>query len=138
MNADLVATLRTLVLSLPSVVAVAGSRIFMSADLPAGYDPRAVAATVALTGPAILFSDRGGRVGPTSVIVETTYQVRCYAADAVTAGDLDARLFTALHDRARGRIRAVRCTTTGQHVSDYPQTGWHLFLSSWQVTAVFA
>ncbi|MEI7769560.1 MAG: hypothetical protein WCI67_06210 [Chloroflexales bacterium] len=135
---DLTATLRALILGLPTVAAVAGTRIFIAAELPAGYDPKAVATSPALTGPAVLFSDRGGRPNVTSVLLDSTYQARCYAADQQTARDLDARLLAALHDRARGRIRVIRCTTTGQHVSDYPQTGWHLYLSTWQVTAVIA
>ena len=39
---DRSASLRTLILSLPTVVAVAGQRVFLSAELPAGYDPKAV------------------------------------------------------------------------------------------------
>lgn len=135
---DVTAILRTLVRSLPTVAAVAGTRIYVSADLPPGYDPKAVASAPALTGPAVVFSEKGGRPGITSVLLDVSYQARCYAADQMTARDLDARLVTALHDRSRGRIRAVRCITTGQHVSDYPATGWHVYLSSWQVTAVIA
>jgi hypothetical protein len=134
--ASLIPTLRALVLSLPSVVEVAGTRIFIAAELPAGYDPKAVASTPALTGPAVLFSDGGGRPGSTGVILDSAYRVRCYAADEPTARALDERLFRALNDRSRGIIRSVRCTVTGQHVSDYPQTGWHFYLSSWQITSV--
>jgi hypothetical protein len=136
MSADLYTTLRTLVLSRPTVVEVAGPRVFIAAEPPAGYDPKAVASNAALTGPAVLFSDRGGRIGSTSVILDTTFQVRCYAADEPTARALDAHLLAALHDKARGRIRSVRCAVTGQHVADYPQTGWHFYLSTWQVTSV--
>ncbi len=134
---DLSAILRALILSLPTVVAVVGQRVFLAAELPAGYDPKAVTTTPTLTGPAILFSDRGGQPGRTSVVLDSIYHAQCYAVDQPTARSLDAALFAALHDRAAGRLRSVRCTTTGQHLVS-PRTNWHLYLSVWQVTAVIA
>lgn len=134
---DLSAILRALILSLPTVVAVVGQRVFLAAELPAGYDPKAVTTNLTLTGPAILFSDRGGRPGSTSVLLDSIYHAQCYAVDYPTARTLDHLLFTALHDRSVGRIRSVRCTTTGQPLIA-PRTNWHLAVSVWQVTAVIA
>lgn len=132
---DLSAILRALILSLPTVVAVAGQRVFLAAELPAGYDPKAVPANPALTGPAILVTDRGGRPGRTSVLLDSIFHAECYAVDQPTARRLDGLLFTALHDQSSGRIRAVRCTTTGQHLVS-PRTNWHLYVSVWQVMTV--
>ncbi|MEI8306092.1 MAG: hypothetical protein WCF99_03395 [Chloroflexales bacterium] len=134
---DRSASLRTLILSLPTVVAVAGQRVFLSAELPAGYDPKAVTTNPALTGPAILVTDRGGRPGITSILVDSIYHAECYAVDQATARALDGLLFTALHDQSSGRIRSVRCTTTGQHLVS-PRTNWNIYLSVWQVTSVMA
>ncbi len=132
---DRSATLRALILSLPPVVAVAGQRVFLAAELPAGYDPKAVASNPAFTGPAVLVIDQGGRPGRTSVVLDFLFHAECYAVDQPTARALDSLLFTALHDTARGELRSVRCTTTGQHLVS-PRTNWHCYVSVWQVLAV--
>ena len=140
---DMTTALRALILTTPprlppcmlTVEAVAGQRVFFGADLPAGYDPKAVLTNPTLTGPAILFSDRGGRPGRTSVLLESIYHAQCYATTQPIARDLDEVLFAALHDHARGCVRSVRCTTTGQHLVD-TRTNWHLYVSVWQVLAV--
>lgn len=137
MITDIDALVRACVLRLPSVVAVAGTRIYVATDLPPGYDPNAVPARPTTTGPAVFFTGRGGRPSVTSVLSDPTYLARCYAANEVAARDLDARLFVALHDRSFGRIRSIRCTVTGQHTQD-SATGWHFFLSTWQLIVVIA
>jgi hypothetical protein len=71
------------------------------------------------------------------VLLEPSYQARCYAATEPAARVLDGLLFTALHDQRYGRIRIARCNVTGQHTQD-PTTGWHFYLSTWQLTVVIA
>jgi hypothetical protein len=82
-------------------------------------------------------TNRGGNPNSTSVIATMTYQGRCYAATEEEARALDERLFAALHDQRRGQIKAARCNVTGQHTLD-PDTGWHFYLSTWQITIVIA
>lgn len=129
------ALLRTLLLRRPVLVQVVASRIYIATDPPAGYDPNPQAGKVATTGPAVLLTDRGGKPNSTSIIVDPTYQARCYAATEPGARALDALLFAALHDQSYGRIRVARCNVTGQHTQD-PETGWHFYLSTWQLTVV--
>jgi hypothetical protein len=136
MNAiDHGALLRTLLLRRPALIAVVATRIYIASDPPAGYNPNPQAGKAATTGPCVLLTDRGGRPNATSIIVDPTYQARCYAATEPEAHALDALLLTALHDQRCGRIISARCNVTGQHTQD-PETGWNFFLSTWQLTVV--
>ncbi|NNJ10587.1 hypothetical protein EKD04_009625 [Chloroflexales bacterium ZM16-3] len=134
---DIDALLRTLLMRNAALVGAAGTRIYIASDPPAGYDPNRNAAKPTTTGPAVVLTGGGGRPNSTSVLLEPTYQARCYGADEAAARDLDALLFAALHDKRYGRIRVARCNVTGQHTQD-PDTGWHFFLSTWQLTVVIA
>lgn len=137
MASDHGALLRTLLLRRPALVQAVGPRIYVATDPPPGFDPNPVSGKAATTGPAVLLTDRGGRPNATSIIVDPTYQARCYAAAEPEARVLDALLFAALHDQSYGRIRIARCNVTGQHTQD-PETGWHFYLSIWQLTVVIA
>ncbi|MBX0328703.1 hypothetical protein K2Z83_13555 [Oscillochloris sp. ZM17-4] len=131
------ALLRILLLRDTNLVALAGARIYIATDPPAGYEPNLNAAKPTTTGPAVLMTNRGGPPNVTSMLLNLTYQGRCYAATEPVARDLDGRLFTALHDKRYGRIRVARCNVTGQHTQS-PETGWHFSLSTWQLTVVIA
>ncbi len=132
---DVDLALRTLALRPTALTAVVGTRVFVGSDLPAGYDVRPVAGNAVFTGPAVLFSGRGGRVGRTSVLLEATYLVRCYGITQAAARELDTLLLACLHDTSGGAIRVLRCNVTGQHTPE-SDTGWHTYLSTWDVTAV--
>ncbi|RRR75286.1 MAG: hypothetical protein EI684_05125 [Candidatus Viridilinea halotolerans] len=127
--------LRQLLMRDAALTDLVGTRIYIATDPPAGYDPNPTATHPTTTGPAVLLTDRGGRPNETSLLLEPTYHARCWGATERLARTVDARLFAALHDRAFGRIRSVRCTVTGQH-SPEPETGWHFVLSTWRVTVV--
>jgi hypothetical protein len=133
--ADVDAALRTLALSRTALTAVVGTRVFISNDLPVGYDVRPHPGNAAFTGPAVLFSGRGGRPNSTSVLLGATYIARCYGVTQAEARELDALLLATLHDASRGRIRMLRCQVTGQHTPE-TDTGWHTYLSTWELTAV--
>lgn len=132
---DIDGALRALALSRPGLTAVVGTRVFVGADLPTDYAVTPVAGAPLMTGPAVLFSGRGGRPNSTSVLVGVTYLARCYGLDQAAARALDALLLDALHDRARGPIRVLRCQVTGQHTPE-TDTRWHTYLSTWELTAL--
>ena len=132
---DLDAALRALALSRPGLTAAVGTRVFVGADPPTGYGVTPVGGNPLFTGPAVLLSGRGGRPNSTSVLVGATYLARCYGVDQAAARTLDALLLAELHDRARGRIRVLRCQVIGQHTPE-TDTRWHTYLSTWELTAV--
>jgi hypothetical protein len=132
---DTDAVLRQLVLSLGTVAILTGPRVYADTDPPAGYDPSPLAGAESTRGPAVLLTNRGGRPNATGALLDLTYQVRCYGATRLAAQELDRALLGALHSRARGVIRSVRCTVVGQH-TPLPELQWHMFLSTWQLTAV--
>jgi hypothetical protein len=110
-----------------AIADLADGRLYAGPALPKGYAP-------SLSGPAILFSRRGGNVDYTGLVLNPSVQFRCYAASSAKAGELDRALYDALHDKHGPGIKRARAEVLGQPLIE-PETDppWHYVLSFYRV-----
>lgn len=106
---DLDAAARDLAAMDSNLVLAANGRLWAGTVIPSGYDPA--------NGPAVLLASRGAPARYDNVL-ETSVQVRCYAADAPAAWDTYSLVHAALHQRSGGSVRWSVSEQVGQLVQE--------------------
>lgn len=106
-----------------TLASLAGSRIYVGRDLPAGYTPA--------DGPAVLARANGGTPDYANTI-RPSLQVRCYGLTEGAVREVSRAVFDALHDLRSGRIVNAQCDILGQSLSE-PDTGWLFELSYYRL-----
>jgi len=121
---DIESTVRAYLAAQAGIVALTATRIYASSYLPPGYQPSA--------GPALLFTIRGGSQDYSSHLLEASLYVRCYAATAAEARQLDRAVYDAFNDVQSGSIKWARLDVPGQSVQE-PETDWIFVISTYGV-----
>lgn len=122
--------LRTYLLSVATITAITGTRIY-NEELPA-------AETAAMPRPAIVLSAAGGPGSEWIRTLETRVDVRCYGAKPIDARALAFLIYDALawatpRDMGTGRTYKVEPETMPLSLRD-PDTDWPFATTSYLVT----
>lgn len=119
------ATLITYLTGQAGLTALTGNRIYAGLYLPKDYRPE--------TGPALLFSPRGGGQDYTGLVLSPSYQFRSCGATLKMARELDRALYDVLDDiQDCTTIKYARMEVIGQPLLDQA-TGWPMVLSFYRV-----
>ena len=122
---DIDATVHAFLVAQQPLTALTQARIYASLDLPAGYGVD--------TGPALLFSVRGGVLDYSSKVLSPSYQFRCYAGTQAQARALSQALFDVLNDKASGKIKFARLENIPTLLRD-PAVSWPFMLAFYRIT----
>lgn len=119
--------IREFLLGDTDLATLVGTRIFAGVDLPAGYTPD--------SGPAILFSARGGPgTDESGLVLWPSYQFRSYGSTEAIAAAVDRALFDAFNYAQAAGILAARLDVYPQLLRERgPEPGWPFALSFYQV-----
>lgn len=127
---DVSAALRTHLLANTALYALTGVRIWAETDTPmVGYTPA--------DGGAVCFRVRGGQPEYSDLLLQPSFQFKCYGATAVTANAVYRALYAALQNtRAGSTVRWAQCEVLGQTLQEPETTGgapWWFVLTFFQV-----
>lgn len=118
-----------------AITALAGSRIWADRNSPPeSYRPN--------DGPAICFAGRGGRVEYDSQVLRVSYKFKCYGetdhasqSPQLSAFNLYAALYDALHDATFGHVRHAECAIQGQPLEEF-LLNWPYMLTFFDMAAI--
>lgn len=119
---DIESKIRALLVKLPDVTAAFGARIYAAHSLPPGYDVS--------TGPALLFTIRGGSQRYHSQAYDASIQCRVYAATEAAARQASGLLYDAVNDTQARSFAWMRLEDgTLPVLLNEPAAGWPYMLS---------
>lgn len=108
----------------PAVAGLFGSRLFAGSRLPAGFNIE--------TGPALLFTPRGGGQDFSGKHHTPSFQFRAYAKTEALAREASRVLYDALNDKPSREIKSGRLEGYPAMLRD-PDTQWPYMLSFYRI-----